>query len=298
MGHPYERGISYLKDFDRFCLLNFRNATCLDEKVCLAWARRRPTENNSGFISRITPLRQLGKFLNSIGIQAYVLPDSFHGHVPRYLPHIFTEEELRSFFTAVDSLAPYYQSVARHLVAPVLFRLMYCCGLRPSEARLLENADIDLWTGRTLIRQSKGHKDRIIIIPPDLLETCRTYRLRVQCLFPDSKFFFPNHNGNTYSAPQLRYLFELCWSKAGIEVYDLPKPRVYDFRHTYCTYRLYRWMDEGRDITAWLPYLSAFLGHEDYGSTAYYIHLVPGALQRMSGFDLNKLECLIPEVSF
>jgi integrase len=164
MGHPYERGICYLKDFDRFCFFNFRNVTCLDEKMCLAWARRRPTESNSGFISRITPLRQLGKFLNSIGIQAYVLPESFHGHVSRYLPHIFTEQELQSFFASTDSLVPYYQSVARHFVAPVLFRLLYCCGLRPYEGRLLQNDDVDLRTGRTFIRQSKGHKDRIVMI--------------------------------------------------------------------------------------------------------------------------------------
>jgi len=240
----------------------------------------------------------LGKFLNSIGIQAYVLPESFHGHVSRYLPHIFNEQELRSFFASVDRLVPYYQSVARHLVAPVLFRLIYCCGLRPYEGRLLQHSDVDLRTGRAFIRQSKGHKDRIVMIPPDLLETCRTYRTKVSRLFPASNIFFPNHSGNAYSASQLRYLFELCWSKAGIDVHGSPKPRVYDFRHTYCTYRLYQWMEDGRDITAWLPYLSAFLGHTDYASTAYYIHLVPGALQKMSGFDLNELGRLIPEVPF
>jgi integrase/recombinase XerD len=130
---------------------------------------------------------------------------------------------------------------------------MYCCGLRPFEVRLLEDDDINLDTGRSFIKQSMGHKDRIVMIPQDLLETGRTYRMRVKYLFPDSKSFFPNHKGDVYFANLLRYLFELCWPKAGIEAYGLPKPMVYDFRHTYRTYRLYRWMEEDRDITAWLP---------------------------------------------
>jgi integrase len=296
MGHPYVNSLAVLKDFDRFCAHNFRDTSCLNKEMCLAWAQIRPTEKNSGFISRITPVRQLGKFLNGMGIKAYVLPDSFHGNVSPYVPHIFTEDELKLFFMAVDRLEPYYQSVARHLVAPVLFRLLYCCGLRPFEVRLLEIDDVNLDTGRALIRQSKGNKDRIVMITGELLETCRIYRARVKFIFPGSVSFFPNHKGRFYSAEQLRYLFELCWSKAGIESYELPKPRVYDFRHTYATYRLYRWMEEGRDIAAWLPYLSTFLGHQNYSSTAYYIHLVPGAIQKMSCIDMSRFEYLIPEV--
>lgn len=297
MGQPYKNGYRYLKDFDRFCSHKFSNTDRLNEEVCLAWAQIRSSENNSGFISRITPLRQLGKFLNGIGTEAYILPDSFHGHVSHRIPHIFTEEELFLFFAATDSLTPCYQSLARHLVAPILFRLLYCCGLRPFEIRLLNNEDVNLKTGNIFIKQSKGHKDRIVMLPHDLLKSCRTYRIKMNCFFPDSNAFFPNHIGANYSAHQLRYLFELCWSKAGIKNYEFPKPRVYDFRHTYATYRLYQWIADGRDINAWLPYLSAFLGHEDYSSTAYYIHFVQGAFQKMSGIDLSKFDCLIPEVS-
>jgi hypothetical protein len=57
-------------------------------------------------------------------------------------------------------------------------------------------------------------------------------------------------------------------------------------------------MEEGRDIAAWLPYLSAFLGHEFYSSTAYYIHFVPGAFQKMSHIDMSRFEHLIPEVGW
>jgi len=39
-----------------------------------------------------------------------------------------------------------------------------------------------------------------------------------------------------------------------------------------------RWVEEGRDIRAWLPYLAAYMGHQKYSSTAWYVHLLPERL--------------------
>ena len=38
-------------------------------------------------------------------------------------------------------------------------------------------------------------------------------------------------------------------------------------------------------VNAMLPYLSASMGHMQLVDTYYYIHLVPGLLEEMSGFD-------------
>ena len=51
---------------------------------------------------------------------------------------------------------------------------------------------------------------------------------------------------------------------AGITEFEGPKPRVYDFRHTFATECICRWMREGRDIDAMLPFLSAYMGHARY----------------------------------
>ena len=48
----------------------------------------------------------------------------------------------------------------RHLVMPVLFRTIYACGLRVSEARLLRFGDVDVEAGVLTIREGKGGKDR------------------------------------------------------------------------------------------------------------------------------------------
>ena len=56
---------------------------------------------------------------------------------------------------------------------------------------------------------------------------------------------------------------------AGITEFEGPKPRVYDFRHTFATECICRWMREGRDIDAMLPFLSAYMGHARFEDTVY-----------------------------
>ena len=45
-----------------------------------------------------------------------------------------------------------------------------------------------------------------------------------------------------------------------------------------------------------LPYLSAYMGHAQLSDTYYYIHLVPGLMEEMSGFKFASAEMLLPEV--
>ena len=45
-------------------------------------------------------------------------------------------------------------------------------------------------------------------------------------------------------------------------------------------------------------YLSAYMGHAQISDTYYYIHLVPGLFERMSGFDYTMSEMLLPEVKY
>ena len=63
----------------------------------------------------------------------------------------------------------------RHLVMPVLFRTIYACGLRASEARLLRVADVDIDTGVLQIRAAKGGKDRQT--PAQRAASCQARRL-------------------------------------------------------------------------------------------------------------------------
>lgn len=91
-------------------------------------------------------------------------------------------------------------------------------------------------------------------------------------------------------------MFWRCFSMAGITAFEGPKPRVYDFRHTFATECICRWMREGRDIDAMLPFLSAYMGHARYEDTLYYVHMVPDFYERVGTVDRTAWEKLLPEV--
>lgn len=216
---------------------------------------------------------------------------------PKYVPHIYTRDELSVFFSAADRFEYHDKSPARHLVIPVIFRVIYCCGLRPGEARKLRTEDVCLKTGAIKIIESKGHKDRVVVLADDVLALCRNYRRQVERVFPSCEYFFPNYGGGGLKKSWLDKIFWRCWDMAGRTEFSGNRPRCYDFRHTFATNCLCRWMREGKDLTACLPYLSAYLGHVQLSDTAYYVHLVPEYFPQMARMNCEKIESLLPEVN-
>ena len=47
------------------------------------------------------------------------------------------------------------------------------------------------------------------------------------------------------------------------------------FRHHFVYANMNRWLREGKDVNAMLPYLMRYMGHSDVKNTLYYLHLVP-----------------------
>ena len=99
-----------------------------------------------------------------------------------------------------------------------------------------------------------------------------------------------------YSKLWTEEMFWLCFQMGGITQFDGPRPRVYDFRHTFATECICRWMREGKDVDAMLPFLSAYMGHARFEDTAYYIHMIPDFYQRTGTIDTAAYESLLPEV--
>jgi integrase len=297
LGHSYDTSAWILKKFDEFCRTNYPNETLLTKEIAMHWAQRRPDESVSNLTHRITPLRQLAKYMNRLGVQTYLIPSGISGKPIRYVPHIFTDEELKAFFVAVDQCPPSLSSPARHLVIPVFFRVLYCCGLRLSEARRLKVEEVNLQTGQLVIRQSKGHKDRNVMMSIEVLALCRRYHANVSLLFPNRIAFFPNPKGNPYHYHVIEAWFHQFWDKTGITLTSGNPPRVHDFRHTFSVKRLNLWVQEAKDLNAYLPYLSMYLGHVRLTETDYYLHLVPEFFPLFKEKSLENGANLIPEVS-
>lgn len=297
LGYPYDSSARVLRVFSEFCVTHYPNETTLTKEIAMHWAKKKPDEHVNGLLRRITPIRQLARYMSSIGIAAYVIPNGIPGKQIRYVPHIFTDQELRAFFTAVDScLVSPFSGPVRHLIIPVFFRLLYCCGLRSSEARLLDVDDVNLESGNLTIRQSKGNKDRNVVMSEDLLHLCRIYHAKVSYIFPDRHVFFPNQKGKHYNDSMIDYWFHLFWDKTGIANGSGNPPRVHDFRHTFAVKRLNLWVQEGKDLQAYLPYLSMYLGHAHLTETDYYLHFVPEFFPLFKAKSMEKCAHLIPEV--
>jgi len=299
VGYPYDTSARILKDFDRFCSNNHPASTALTTEITMHWAAKRTDEHVNNLFRRITPVRQLAKYMNSIGVEASVIPPKIPQKQIRYIPHIFTQPELQAFFREIDKCLPSPFSQARHLVIPVFFRLLYCCGLRPSEARLLNTGDIDLTTGRVFIRQSKGHKDRTVMLAEDVLALCRTYETKVSWIFPDRQAFFPNSKGEFYDHSTPDYWFHLFWDHLEVAGnYSGNPPRVHDLRHAFSVRRLNLWVRGGRDINAYLPYLSMYLGHVHFTDTDYYLHFASEFFPLFKKKSTLACADLIPEADY
>jgi len=195
LGHSYEESRRILWKFDIFCCDKFPDKTRLGRDIGLAWMEIRDTDGKAGHRNRIMVLQEFAKYLNAIGEEAYLIPISMTTKGPRYVPHIFTKAEIAAFFYGTDHLLPHDMAPASHLVAPVFYRLLYRCGLRPSEARLLRKENVDLVRGVLYIEESKGHKDRAVVVSDDLLCLMRKYLPRVTKIYPNCPFFFPRHDG-------------------------------------------------------------------------------------------------------
>jgi len=175
-------------------------------------------------------------------------------------------------------------------VIPVIFRVIYACGMRPQEARHLKRSDVDYENRRILVKEAKDNKDRILPICEDLSQLCLKYDAVADSKQPDRAFFFQSPKGGEYRHGWLTAQFHRVRKLAGnIAQGSVP----YDLRHNFASRTLMRWVEEKRDLNKWLPYLSTYMGHETFNSTFYYIHLLP---ERLSDCDFTHIDGIIPEV--
>jgi integrase len=298
LGFPYVDSERLAFNFDRFCAEHYPNETTITEAMGLHWATMRESEGKKSLCTRVGVVRELAKFMLREGMTCYLIPSDLGKHpTTRYQPHIFTDNELRRVFKAADCLKPSKHDPTCHLVAPVLLRLLYTCGLRPIEGRLIKRKNIDLNRGTLLIPESKGHKDRVVVLADCMTALCRKYDAIMRIMKPDSDYFFPaNRKLPAFCHHWVSDTLWRCWEIAGIGNYSGNKPRPYDLRHTFATKTLYRWFKDGRDLDNCLPYLSAYMGHAHFEHTAYYIHLVPEYFPQMAYMDMNRFADLLPEV--
>jgi site-specific recombinase XerD len=162
--------------------------------------------------------------------------------------------------------------MAPSLKARVMLSLAYGCGMRAGEVVRLRVGDIDSAQNIIRIVQSKGRKDRNVMLPGDILGLLRQWwRERPTRqdggVAKERRWLFPGFKpGRPLTTRQFLRLFHVAVAAAGIT-----KPvTLHSLRHSFATHLLER----GTDIRV----IQALLGHHKLETTARYARVATGMI--------------------
>jgi len=290
-GYKYDSEKKILKCFDLLCIEMDIKIPKLTKEIVVRWSVQKNTENKTYTNKRVSIIRQFAKYLISNNLNAYIAPNRTFVKVAP--PHIFKEEELLDFFECTDRYVtkkPYIK-----LTLPVIFRFYYSLGVRLNEAINIKCENIDFHSGKILIRMAKNLKDRFVYMPDDLLMVAQMYDERIRTTVTDREYFFTSDIlGTKFRGTSLCRIFTHIWNDTKYAVIAERKPTIHSFRHSMVVKRLECWYQEEVDYNERLPYLSAFLGHENIESTFYYVHLVESSFPIIRA-KMAQFEDLYPE---
>jgi len=275
MGFYGASRIWYLRRFDAYCAEH--GLAVFDRDTVEGWVRAQ-LATSGRYRSWMSYIRDFGRWLTVHGDRdAYVLSGRWKAQFLPAHPYLLGKHEVEAFFAAARlvTTSPWrWQAVA-------LFTLMHSCGIRTGEARGLLAEHVDLPGRHVEVMWSKGNRSRRLPITGDLAEILAACDAASTARFGRSrKTFFVSSTGNPVTAATVGVIFNRIWDAAGLpRQAGGQRPRPYDFRHHFAYTNIQRWMTQGIDVTAMLPYLSTYMGHATVESTYYYIHTSPDFMQ-------------------
>ena len=298
VGYSFAKGISKLRQFDNYLCSLPQNTTELTKEIVLEWTKRKSFEATSTQLGRISLMRGLAEYMSRMGKKAYIYPKSLVT-VNRYsyTPYIFSKKEIASIFYACDNFPASKESPNRQIILSLVIRMIYGCGLRISEAVNLTISDVNLNEGTIFIKDTKFGKERLIPMADTLKKRCREYSILVLTGKSDTSYFFPSPFGGHYKSNTIYGLFRKVLWAAGIS-HTGKGPRLHDMRHTYAVHCLKKWALANRDMTNCMPYLSAYLGHEDLRGSQRYLRLTADLYPDITSKVEKNCSWLIPEVNW
>lgn len=286
MGITYRRGEFELNRFVHFVVQHWGEdgEVALDVAV-RRWCERTPERKAVTLGNEFGIIRQLCLHRRRRDPTSYV-PE--HALAPvkesAFFPYIFSHDEVRRII-AVASAHDGRFIWARMFRTLIL--VLYCTGLRLGEAVRLQMADVDLNLGTLMIQTSKG-RSRIVPIRDDLITELRLYINARRQLIQDRQcgdpgFMFLRRDGSGLPISSASNAIRQILRDLGMKPpHGRAGARPYEFRHAFAVHRLTAWAEEGIDIHAKLPSLSAYLGHLNVIGTEVYLKATPQLLELAS----------------
>jgi integrase/recombinase XerD len=205
------------------------------------------------------------RFLFRVTLRRHDLAaEIWHMKEPQKLPPVLSPEEVKRVLTMATSLK-----------ARTMLTLAYGCGMRASEVVRLRVCDIDSEQMIIRIVQSKGRKDRNVMLPAEILDLLRQWwkkrpTKRDAGVAPEHRWLFPGRvDRHPTTARQFGRLFKEAAKAAGLR----KAVSLHSLRHSFATHLL----EDGKDIRL----IQALLGHEKLDTTARYTRVATGLIARI-----------------
>lgn len=288
--------MNYAKNFALFVIENYQDEEEVTENMLTAYLSFHPHQNHNTYLNVIAEIRSFTRYLNYIGKNAYIPDEKYSTSKSRlsFHPYLLSDDEMRLFFNHLDSYDEndlYEGRENKRFVFPVMYRMMYCCGMRPQEVLNLRTEDINLDTGEIYIRKTKSYKERHIFMSNDMIELCKLYSENY-CAF-ENEYYFSHINVKKYDAYHLHACINHFRKITG---FNKECFRSYCFRHSFATDNIKKWIENEEDLNVLIPYLSVYMGHTNLNDTLYYIHLLPENFRNNPKVDWESLKKIYPEV--
>jgi site-specific recombinase XerD len=207
------------------------------------------------------------RFLFRVTLRRHDLAaEVWHIKEPQKLPPVLSPEEVKRVLTLATSLK-----------ARAMLTLAYGCGLRAGEVVRLRAGNIDSEQRIIRIVQSKGRKDRHVMLPAEVLDLLRQWwKVRPSRhdagVAPEQRWLFPGRNdrlGLPVTTRQFGRLFKEAAKAAGLR----KTLSLHTLRHSFATHLLER----GTDIRL----IQALLGHDKLETTARYTRVATGLIAKI-----------------
>ena len=202
------------------------------------------------------------RFLFRVTLRRHDLAfEIYHLKEPQTVPLILNQDETKRLLAMADTIRN-----------RLLLSLGYGAGLRAGEVLRLKVKHIDSAQMIIHVQQSKGRKDRLVMLSPETLALLREWWKIRPKRWDDGvpvqeRLLFPGRKpGAPLSTHQLNNIFHKIADAAGIR----KAVNLHSLRHSFATH-LY---DRGVDIRT----IQALLGHDKLETTARYARVATGLI--------------------
>ena len=147
----------------------------------------------------------------------------------------------------------------------LMLSISYGAGLRVCEVINLKIEDVDSERNLIHIKQSKGGKDRVTILPEKIKDDLKN----LMYANDNQRYLFESERGGNLTTRTAQKIFEQALKRSGI----IKKASFHSLRHSFATHLL----ENGVDVR----YVQELLGHKNIRTTQIYTHVTNMALRNI-----------------